>query len=341
MNAKSKRRAAVSKTARQESAAKAGGQEAARATEWWEATADLPSQGRLILSEHLPESRFVRLEVNCGDMFPCNPSIAKDDKGRLAVIVRCVNYLLGEEDGIWFRDDPGPNTHNYFGFLDDDLDQSEFRFVDDVEVRRMRAPAQHGLEDARLVWWKDGWWFICTALHHGARIRGTMALCQLQDHRVSHLEFLHSMHGREIEKNWPPAVDKDGRLLMVYKHHPAEAYELAPTRRRLHLDAFPSLEGWSGGSQLIPHDGGWLSVVHQRRKDRNRVFYVHRLVRYNSGLCPVHAGREFYFRGSQVEFCSGLVEHRGEYVLSFGVKDREAWLVRLSEAHLASLMAAQ
>lgn len=340
MNVKTKRRAAIPKAARQESpdtakeAGQGGGQEAA------ETGAARFAAGRLILSEHVPESRFVRLKVECGDMFPCNPSIAKDGDGQLAVMVRCVNYLLGDEDGIWFRDDPGPNTCNYFGFLDRSLRQFEFRFVDDVEIRKTRPPAQHGLEDARLFWWENDWWFICTALHHGARVRGTMALSRLRDWRAGHFEFLHSPHGREIEKNWAPRVD--GKTLsVVYAHHPVESYELAPARRRLHIDGFPALAGWSGGSQVIRHRDAWVSVVHQRRKDRNRVYYVHRVVKYDDNLAPVHVGREFHFRGNQVEFCAGLVEHEGDYVLSFGVKDREAWLVRLTDSQFASLLDSQ
>lgn len=340
MNAKTKRRADVPKASRQESAAEAGGQKATGTPEWGQATADLPRQGGLILSEHLPESRFVRLEVKCGDMFPCNPSIAKDGDGRLAVIVRCVNYLLGEEDGIWFREDPGPNTHNYFGFLDDDLRQQELIKVDDDEIRKMRAPARDGLEDARLFWWDNDWWFVCTALHHGPRTRGTMALARLRGLRVGHFEFLHSPHGRDIEKNWAVCIN-DKSLSVVYSHHPSESYELAPNRHRLHIGHCQALDGWSGGSQLIRYGDDWISVVHQRRKHRSRVYYTHRLVRYDHNLCPVHVGREFYFRGSQVEFCAGLVEHRGEYVMSFGVKDREAWLVRITKAHLECLLASE
>jgi hypothetical protein len=109
----------------------------------------------------------------------------------------------------------------------------------------------------------------------------------------------------------------------------------------LHLDSFPALEKWSGGSQLIPHGEGWVSVIHQRRKHKNRVNYTHRFVTYNENLAPTHAGREFYFRGEQIEFCAGLVEHQGELILSFGVKDREAWLVRLKRQEFDALLASE
>jgi hypothetical protein len=79
--------------------------------------------------------------------------------------------------------------------------------------------------------------------------------------------------------------------------------------------------------------------VHQRRKHRNRVYYAHRLVRYGNSLEPLHAGREFYFFGEQIEFCSGLAQHGDGYVMSFGVKDREAWLVSLTKNQVAQILA--
>jgi hypothetical protein len=247
-----------------------------------------------------------------------------------------VNYELGEEDGIWFRGDPGPNTVNYLLDIAQDLSTSRIERVDDVAQRATRIPCRDGLEDGRLFWLKDGWHFTASGLHHGPRTRTTMALCSLNGARVETLEFLHSPHGREMEKNWMPYASSD-YLAFVYSHHPAESYELYPARRRLWLGGHEPLVGWSGGSQIIPYGGEFIGVVHQRRKRRNRVYYTHRLVRYNANLEPTHAGREFYFRGEQIEFCAGLVEHNGGYVLSFGVKDREAWLLNLTANEVASL----
>ena len=339
MNVKAKRRAAVPKAPRQKGAAEAGAQEAPRATERRPAEAALPGEGRLVLSEHLPGGAFVRLLVPESEKYlPCNPSIAKSEGGDLACLIRTVNYELGEEDGIWFRGDPAPNTRNYLVTLGQDLSQRSVQWVNDLMARNTRVPARDGLEDARLFWWRGGWWFTATALHHGPRVRGTMALCKLEGDTVTGLEFLHSPHGREIEKNWMPLAEGD-QLSFVYMHHPSESYEYAPQKRRVWLGGYPPLAGSSGGSQLIPHEGSYLGVVHQRRKHRNRVHYAHRLVRYNGNLEPFHAGREFYFRGEQIEFCAGIVRHGGGYVMSFGVKDREAWLVSLTENQVASLLA--
>lgn len=334
MNVKTKRRAALPKAPRQEGTPEVRGEESA-GTERPEAA--LPAEGGLVLSDYLPADAFVRLSVPASEKYlPCNPSIAKDGAGNLACLLRTVNYELGEEDGIWFRGDPAPNTRNYFVTLDDKARQKSADWVDDLTVRHTRVPARDGLEDARLFWFDGQWHFTCSALHHGPRVRTTMALAKLDKTLVSGLEFLHSPHGREMEKNWMPRV-KGSQLAFIYSHHPAESYELFPARRRLWLGAYHGLHGWSGGSQVIPHNGEWIGVVHQRRKHKNRVYYVHKLVAYNDNLEPVRAGREFYFKGEQIEFCAGIVEHDGYFILSFGVKDREAWLVKLTATQIASL----
>lgn len=337
MNAKAKRRGAVPAPTGPQVPEEARGQEAGAPAGQGAAPGFSGAEGGLVLIDQLPGSAFRRIEIPGEAYAPCNPSIAADGAGNLACIVRTVNYELGEEDGIWFRGDPAPNTRNYFVPVGSDLTPGAPVLVDDVEMRRGRPICEHGLEDARLFWHAGRWWFTASGLHHGARVRTTMSLCRLAGNRVDLLQVLHSPHGRPMEKNWMPCIRGD-YLWMVYSHHPVEVYQFSPPRR-MFTGEFPVLAGWSGGSQIIPFEGGFIGVVHQRRKRKNRVYYVHRLVRYGFHLEPLHAGREFYFRGEQVEFCSGLARHDGGYVMSFGVKDREAWLVSLTHDQILALLA--
>ena len=338
MNAKAKRRRALPEAPRQEGPGEAGVQEAAGATAGREAAPGFSgSEGRLVLIDQLPGSAFRRIEIPGEAYAPCNPSIAADGAGNLACMVRTVNYELGDEDGIWFRGDPAPNTRNYFVPIGSDFEPGTPVLVDDAEVRRGRIICEHGLEDARLFWYGDRWWFTASGLHHGARVRTTMVLCRLDGARIDLLQVLHSPHAQPMEKNWMPCI-RGQNLWVVYKHHLGEVYQFAPARR-MWIGEFPSLAGWSGGSQVIPFEGGFIGVVHQRRKVKNRVHYAHRMVRYGFHLEPLHAGREFFFRGEQIEFCSGLAQHGDGFVMSFGVKDREAWLVSLTPGQVSSLLA--
>lgn len=337
MNAKAKRRGALSappgpKGADAEARAEKAGAACREASPGFSA-----QEGRLVLIDQLPASAFRRIEIPGEAYAPCNPSIAADGAGNLACIVRTVNYELGEEDGIWFRGDPAPNTRNYLLSVDDNLKPGEPRLIDDAEMRRNRLVCEHGLEDARLFWHAGRWWFSASGLNHGARVRTTMVLCRLDGAWLDFLQVLHSPHARPMEKNWMPCIRGD-YLWMVYSHHPVEVYQFSPPRT-MWTGLFPSLDGWSGGSQIIPHEGGFIGVVHQRRKVRGRVHYVHRMVRYGDHLEPLHVGREFFFRGEQIEFCAGLARHKDSFILSFGVKDREAWLVSLTAGQILSLLA--
>ena len=171
-----------------------------------------------------------------------------------------------------------------------------------------------------------------------------MALCRLSSAdvpSVDELEFLVSPHSFEREKNWMPFVDGD-RLGFLYYGSPAESYEIWPQNRRLNLGGDDGrLKGWSGSSQLIRFGEWWLGVVHQRQKQRGKHVYAHRLVTFNDLFIPVQVGREFFFRDETVEFCAGIASHRGHFVLSFGLMDKEAWLCELHPVQVASLLASQ
>lgn len=287
---------------------------------------------------------MVRLDIP-GEYPACNPSIAADGAGNLLCVVRTVNYILGQEGGISFGDSPRPDTVNWLVHLDADLTQGKTRRISEEVVRTQRVPARDGLEDARLFYWRDEWWYMASACHHGPRCRNTMALCKLVDAeypRVDELEFLVSPHNFEREKNWMPFVD-GARLGFVYYGAPAEAYELWPQNRRLNLgNDDGALKGWSGSSQLIRYGEHWLGVVHQRQKQRGKHVYAHRLALFNDNLfVPFKVGREFFFREETVEFCAGIVSHRGRYLLSFGVMDREAWICELHPVQVESLLGSQ
>jgi hypothetical protein len=337
MNAKAKRRRSVPEASRQESPGEAGIQEAARAAEGFPAT----TEGRLILKDH--GVRCIRLDTP-GEYPACNPSIAKNEKGELLAVVRTVNYELGVEGGISFGTSPRPDTVNWLVHLDDDLNQVKTLRINEDAARQLRVPARDGLEDARLIWWRNGWWYLASACHHGPRCRNTMALCRIShidSPSVDELEFLVSPRNFEREKNWMPFVD-GSRLGFLYYGSPAESYEIWPQNRRLNMGGDDGrLKGWSGSSQLIRFGEWWLGVVHQRQKQRGKHVYAHRLVTFNDLFIPVQVGREFFFRDETVEFCAGLTSHRGNFLLSFGLMDKEAWLCELSHVQVASLLASQ
>ena len=71
-------------------------------------------------------------------------------------MVRTVNYELGDEDGIWFRGDPAPNTRNYFVTIGSDFEPGAPVLVDDAGVLiaghgRVLAAKALGLEEVPAI----------------------------------------------------------------------------------------------------------------------------------------------------------------------------------------------
>jgi hypothetical protein len=89
----------------------------------------------------------------------------------------------------------------------------------------------------------------------------------------------------------------------------------------------PGTEKWSGSSQFIEFDGKWLGVVHRRRIPG---VYEHAFVLMNSDLTLNRFSKPFNFHKDQIEFCAGLGRNGDDFVLSYGIMDREAWLCTVS-----------
>lgn len=132
------------------------------------------------------------------------------------------------------------------------------------------------------------------------------------------------------EKNWMPFV-RDGEILALTSTSPLQIISLKDGRlikEGRGLDTF-----WSGSSQFIPYQGGWLGVVHRhdgilpKRGPWILRSYVHAFLWMDQDFENLDLSPPFRFRGVGVEFCSGLDRDGDELVLSYGIHDEEANLL--------------
>jgi hypothetical protein len=232
-----------------------------------------------------------------------NPSICGDD-----VLVREVNYTLDWDVPPDWR----PDTTNHLGRL-------RGRKVENLnplnDGHRLHKVMENGLEDGRLIRYNGRLYGLFSAhFHSGGRwpvVRNTMTLLDLRagDYRT--------FPTGKPEKNWMPFVE-NGELFAVYSTSPLEIVSLEDGSV---VKEGPGLtEKWSGGSQLIPYQGGFLGVVHRHV---NRV-YEHAFIALNGN--SLELSPPFRFFGERVEFCAGLTQHDNSLCLSFGVMDREGYL---------------
>ena len=222
--------------------------------------------------------------------------------------------------GVLPGPDWSPDTKNFLGRLRG-RNVENLLPLDD----HPRSPVfRNGLEDGRLIRWNGRLYGLFSGLFQtsGAWVvtHNTMVLYDLETR-----EYRTFPTGKR-EKNWMPFVYQ-GDLYCVVSTSPLEIFNLTGERKLegRGLDSF-----WSGSSQLIPHGTGWLGVVH-RHEDRD---YVHAFVSMDENF-DLHLSPPFRFLKEGVEFCCGLERHGDELCLSFGLEDRESYLLWLSNSETA------
>jgi hypothetical protein len=294
-------------------------------------TAGLPT-----LEQLLPSTRFAQVALTPAPPWPAfNPSIAADGDG-YAMIVRTANYVL--TDGRYeFLDGNGAptgrrvvHTRNYFVRLGADFVADDVREIHDRSGRTVHPTGIHGLEDCRLVHWRDGWWATATVRDSTAAGMARVLLVRL----VEHGDDVHAVDAVELpapsasqhEKNWVPFT-VDGRLRLVYRWHPRRVLEWdGSTLQVVEERPGDALQAdWRGSSQGARIDGGWLFAVHEVRAAAAGRQYLHRFVRLGDDG-DVRWSPQFTFTGAPVEFAAGLAVHGNEVVVSFGVGDAVAAL---------------
>jgi glycosyltransferase involved in cell wall biosynthesis len=267
---------------------------------------------------------------------PLNPSVAVID-GTLMLLIRCVNYLLEQERYVISGGGHIIRTRNYLLTLDDALAPSTCRQV--LAPKDWPAPAYmlvQGFEDIRLIY-QGG------RLSASATVRelNPESFCEIvlaaiepetpQTCRLTAWRTLSKVESRRHEKNWTPVLD-GGELRFIYTYDPAvlvdrDGHETATRTPEFAADHF------RGGSQAIPFDNGYLSVIHETVVIENKRTYLHRFVQTDRDGVLISCSRPFYFRAKGIEFAAGLARRpQGNGLLvSFGFEDKEAWLAEFDE----------
>jgi hypothetical protein len=189
---------------------------------------------------------------------------------------------------------------------------------------------ENGLEDGRLIRWNGRLYGLFSGHYHsGGRsvvVRNTMILMDLET-----MEYRSYPTGR-IEKNWMPFIE-DGHLRVVYSTNPLKILDISERLPEVVWEGPGLTESWSGGSQLVPYMGGFLGVVHRHKaclsehKRPNERFYEHAFIGLEGR--SLELSPPFRFLGERVEFCAGIENTCSQLCISFGVMDREGYLVWL------------
>ena len=275
------------------------------------------------LSASCPSARSVpiRLQPTPG-WRPMNPSIARHDDA-ICCVVRTVNYLI--VGGRYVIDDPDGvvRTENYLGTL-----QSDGQLVGAVRIRDLdpspKLPAHVvGYEDVRLV----------SVVERGvATLAGSATVCDHDPERRPLVARLH-FEGTDVrradvqpsnqvcEKNWMP-IAVGGEFAWIYSVDPT-AILSGPLR-----SCPMALDHLRGGAAPAWGEGN-LCVMHEVVTTPTGRVYLHRFVRLDNRFVVTAVSVAWVFDHHGIEFCAGIVRDGDELVLSYGVEDKEARVMRV------------
>jgi hypothetical protein len=274
-----------------------------------------------------------------------NPSVAVHG-GQLLCAIRSVNYKV-EDDASYVvpASDCGEvKTQNFLSEIDPStLTVRSIRHIGDYADAPKFPSLIHGYEDLRLIPLPGRLVASATMRDRAPNNRNAIALLELSDRGV---ERAYVQDGDRHEKNWMPILDGTADVSFLYMTDPTTVTRFDPETGQCkqvarHVPRF-SLDHLRGGSQLIPMSDaslGFLAVTHEvTLRDKNRV-YLHRFVRFAPDFTVAAVSEPWFFRRRGVEFCAGLARMGDDLILSYGLGDCEAWLMRVNETEVLAMLA--
>ena len=297
-----------------------------------------------------PSLRLTQIEFTAEEHWtPMNPSVCLH-RGELKALVRTVNYRMDEDGRYLIRATDGTanasnpiNTRNWLVPLDRDLHAITQIELVPREPIACEYPLVVGLEDPRIFDFDNNLYISATVRQRSAdglaeqtlaRIGGPAgSASSLGGYAQLGLDDIRPMlrSPRLYEKNWMPIVGGDAIRFMYRPGHVVDQAgqdlgEASPPKLR--TDSF------SGSSQLIPYRSGWLGIIHEAHVYTDRPwkrYYSHRFTYYDDRFSLRRVSRPFFFKDKVIEFVAGIARHpdNGDFVISFGFKDCEAWVARV------------
>lgn len=287
--------------------------------------------------DEIASTRFVQFTVEPAhegwSLF--NPSIVATDAG-WTVNVRSSNYKIGQNKyAIPSEDSERIRTENLLVDLSDDLVALQ---VTNLTATYPATPFPvEGLEDVRLNV-VDGELIASATVRNFAPHDGTCRIATAVVDRTSRtfadIRCTGTPPGQH-EKNWMPIL---GRREWLYHCHARDHVatvvdDAGDWQVTGHSPAPIVARGFRGGSQLVPAgEGKWLACIHEVAEDGPKRIYEHRFVEFDfdAGWAISGVSRPFVFREPRsIEFCAGMAIKGLRAVLTFGVRDADAWAVEI------------
>ncbi|TPN80421.1 hypothetical protein FJ988_21855 [Mesorhizobium sp. CU3] len=279
-----------------------------------------------------------------------NPSVARLGDA-IVLLQRTVNYTLTDGGQYVTPGDMPISTRNFLLRLDSDLVKMGASEV--LPPADLPSPAYDqvlGFEDMRLFAWRDELWGLSCVRQLTPEGWCEQVLARIEDtelgsHILADWRVVRPAGQRQHEKNWMPLVERtsDGsdRLRFIYLCDPTKILD-ENGRTVSEQEPMVAAPQFSGSSQAILFDGGWLALVHEARARPNegRRYYQHRFVWFDAAYRLTKVSRPFYFNAKGVEFAAGLAWHPDtkRLMISYGAGDSESWIATVQAEEVAAFL---
>lgn len=261
-----------------------------------------------------------------------NPSLGYSEKDGYVCLFRSSNYFYTELGIIKVTTGSAIKNKVFVGQFNKNFELENIREVKfKGELSQTRGP-----EDPRIYSRNGEWCFtaIIQELEHTAEQRVATFKLDLEKAEATFIKKYESFDASLPEKNWlVPTKEDNNNFDFIYSAtgiYKNDQIILSP-------NTDTELARLRGGSNLIAlGDGTYLSISHrQYRKQLKNVYveelsktmdtfvrsYTHSFVRYDNYGKIIEISDEFVLDDFQLEFASGMVEHKDEFVISYGVND--------------------
>lgn len=240
---------------------------------------------------------------------------------------------LNPEDDVTLR------TTNYLCQLDPNtLAIDKFQKVDTSKLDVTPVWEFIGLEDARVVFWKDNLYLTGVRRDTKPDGEGRIELSLIDTGSIETERYrIEPPTHSYCEKNWMPILDMPFHY--VKWTNPTEIVKVNPkkgTSETIYIVeqdvTFP--RDIRGGSQVITYGDYYVALTHEvdlwfNEQGKKDAHYYHRFIVWDKEWKIVHYSPEFKFMTGNIEFSCGLAYDGDSFIIPFGFQDSTAFILKL------------
>jgi hypothetical protein len=292
-----------------------------------------------------------------------NPSIYNDN-GKLYINIRHCQVTLFHSEKNIFEHEWGPlsylnpenditlTTTNFFVELNNDFTMKWVSKVDFSKLDSQPIWEFRGLEDCRVFRWDDKLYISGVRRDTTTNGQGRMELCEIDISNTSSVKEMTRFRipcpgvgtdvfaGTYCEKNWMPITDMPYHYLKWC--NPVEVVKVFPDTKTCETAFLGKNSVFNkdqrGGSQVIPvgNNGDRFCITHEvdyymgyrNENGKKNATYRHKFVLFDKDWNIPRYSQSFSFMNAEIEFCTGICEYGDDYLITFGVTDNAAYVLR-------------